>query len=234
MKTSNKTEIVLAKKSGYIMVEAVMEHREVEVWTKDGNLETIEHAYAGDLVATSCDKAGKSVIDKFGHVNSWKIAEDVLRKKYDFDVDDYNDNGKTLCTPKGGVQTFKRLTEDTTFMKPWGEGGALVPQHIAAGGWANVTDPADVYGIAEDEFAETYEIINPMEMVEVVKLTSIRYYKGYMPIGILTNSKGREVGYLSPFRGYSFQVSADFEGHGDFGSTQVFGLNNLLDARPGT
>ena len=70
--------------------------------------------------------------------------------------------------------------------------------------------------------------------VETITLSSIRYYKGYMPIGILTNDDGMEVGYLSPFRGYSFQVSATFEGHSDLGSTQVFGLNNLLDARFGT
>ena len=70
--------------------------------------------------------------------------------------------------------------------------------------------------------------------VETITLSSIRYYKGYMPIGILTNDDGMEVGYLSPFRGYSFQVSATFEGHSNLGSTQVFGLNNLLDARFGT
>lgn len=70
--------------------------------------------------------------------------------------------------------------------------------------------------------------------IEVIHLSSIRYYKGYMPIGILTDDAGHEVGYLAPFRGYSFQVSATFEGHSDLGSTQVFGLNNILDARLGT
>lgn len=70
--------------------------------------------------------------------------------------------------------------------------------------------------------------------VEVITLSSIRYYKGYMPIGVLTNEDGDEVGYLAPFRAYSFQVSATFDGHSDLGSTQVFGLNNLLDARFGT
>lgn len=33
--------------------------------------------------------------------------------------------------------------------------------------------------------------------------------------------------YLSAFRGYSFQVSGDYEGHGDCGSTQVFGLGHI-------
>ena len=234
MKTNTSTEIVHARKNGMIHVDKISECAEIEVWSKNGNLETVEHVHVGDLVATRCDKAGKSVIDGFGHENSWKISREVLAKKYDFDANELEKFGKVVATPKGGIQTFKKLNEDTTFMKPWGPNGEMVPQKILAGGWANITDPADVYGIAAEEFEETYEVLNGMRAVEVITLSSIRYYKGYMPIGILTNSKGMEVGYLSPFRGYSFQVSATFEGHSDLGSTQVFGLNNLLDARFGT
>lgn len=37
--------------------------------------------------------------------------------------------------------------------------------------------------------------------------------------------------YLSPFRGYRFQVSGTFDGHGDYGSTEVVGLGNVLHAK---
>lgn len=36
----------------------------------------------------------------------------------------------------------------------------------------------------------------------------------------------KTIGYLTPFRGYRFQVSGDFEGHGDFGSTIVTKLRD--------
>ena len=39
---------------------------------------------------------------------------------------------------------------------PWGENGALVPQHLRAGSYLNITDVNDIYGIAEQEFYETY------------------------------------------------------------------------------
>lgn len=41
------------------------------------------------------------------------------------------------------------------------------------------------------------------------------------------NDEHVESYYLSAFRGYSFQVSGDYEGHGDYGSTQVFGLGHI-------
>ena len=61
-------------------------------------------------------------------------------------------------------------------------------------------------------------------------------FEGYsrIPVVALVNGEGREVGYLSPFRGYSFQVSGDRDGQGDLGSSQVIGLNNIMDARLGT
>ena len=233
-KNTNSTIIVLARKNGYIHVYKAEEKKVIQVWTKNGNLESEEEILPGQLLVTRSDKIGHPVVDSNGHTNSWRIDIEVLRKKYDFDEDTLDRDGDVVAVPKGGVQVFKKLTEDTVFMKPWGEGGALVEQKILAGGWANITDLSDVYGIAAEEFSETYEIIDPMEAVEVVKLTSIRYYKGYMPIGILTNSRGVEVGYLSPFRAYSFQVSSTFEGQGCEGASQVFGLNNLLDGRLGT
>lgn len=41
----------------------------------------------------------------------------------------------------------------------------------------------------------------------------------------------KTVGYLSPFRGYSFQVSETLNGHRDMGSSQVIGLGNIWKSR---
>lgn len=65
------------------------------------------------------------------------------------------------------------------------------------------------------------------ENVRTITISEIRSYHG-MPIAILVDESGEEVGYLSPFRKYSFQVSGTFEGQGDMGSTRVVGLMNIL------
>ena len=46
----------------------------------------------------------------------------------------------------------------------------------------------------------------------------------------LTDAEGNKVvkGYLSPFRGYRFQVSGDSHGSGDYGSTTVMDLRDLI------
>ena len=55
--------------------------------------------------------------------------------------------------------------------------------------------------------------------------------KHYMPILTLVcaDKDDNEIvtGYLSPFRGYSFQVSASFTGSVDLGASQVVGLANI-------
>ena len=46
----------------------------------------------------------------------------------------------------------------------------------------------------------------------------------------LTDAEGKKVakGYLSPFRGYRFQVSGNAKGIGDYGSTKVMDLKDLI------
>ena len=52
---------------------------------------------------------------------------------------------------KGKPVTAARLGESITFTAPWGE-----EMRIRAGGYLIISNPADVYGIAEDEFCKTY------------------------------------------------------------------------------
>lgn len=54
----------------------------------------------------------------------------------------------------------------------------------------------------------------------------IKFTEGRMPILVLTNSEKNI--YLSPFRGYKFQVSNSFDGDWDLGSSRVVGLGNII------
>lgn len=66
-----------------------------------------------------------------------------------------------------------------------------------------------------------------------VSIKEIKFYNENikMPIGILTDENGEEVGYLSPFRNYCFQVSGTFDGQMDLGSSKVIGLGNVWNAK---
>lgn len=57
--------------------------------------------------------------------------------------------------------------------------------------------------------------------------------KSGFPQIVYTDIVGNTV-CLSPFRGYSFQVSGNLKGDGAYGATPVVGLNNILDAEYGT
>lgn len=73
--------------------------------------------------------------------------------------------------------------------------------------------------------------------LKAVEITTYDFNRGekqyHMPIlklaGVTNDDAAAEVfvGYLSPFRGYRFQVSATHDGQVDLGSSDVVGLANL-------
>lgn len=164
LKETNRFDTVTAEKSGYISVRKGTPGEEIPTYTNDGKLESPEVYQEGKYIATRVDNEGKPVIDKYGHTNQWQIDEDVLRRKYDVGE---NIPENEMIKPCGGEQTFARIPEPKehdgcagiAMMKPWGENGKLIPQTVDYGGYLNVTNTKDIYGIAKNEFAETYRTI---------------------------------------------------------------------------
>lgn len=148
-------EEVTAEKSARILVRDGVIGEQIPVWTKNGNREADEVVSEGRVVVTRCDNDGNPILDSHGHTNTWTMDVDTFRKKYD--AENISENG--VAKPRGGKQRFIQVDRDIAIMVPWGENGALIPQTIDAGGWLNVTDPNDVYGIAAEEFAETYATV---------------------------------------------------------------------------
>lgn len=62
--------------------------------------------------------------------------------------------------------------------------------------------------------------------INIVSINNIVNHNG-MPVAVIT-ACDEEVGYLSPFRSYTFQVSETVDGQWDLGCSQVIGLKNLL------
>ncbi len=150
-------DITFAEKSARVLVRKAVEGERIPVYSQGGILEANETGIAGKLVLTKAGPDGKPVIDEFGHENSWQADESVVRKKYEIPEGEIQDG---ICAKAaGGQQKFVQVDRDVCFMVPWGEGGSLIPQNIEAGGYMNITDPKDVYGISARDFNDTYQVL---------------------------------------------------------------------------
>lgn len=149
--------LIKAEKAGCVFArKADAKGEYITVYTSNGNEEVKrEFAPAGSWLLTRATLDGEVVLNAAGKPNSWVPDAGVFAKKYD--VANMCDDGFTK--PKGGVQTFVRVTDDITIIVPWGKDGELIPQYLEAGSVLNITTPYDIYGIAEIEFSETYAII---------------------------------------------------------------------------
>ena len=144
-----------AEKSACIRIRKGEIGEKIQVYTSNGNLEASETYHdTNNWIVTRVDLDGKTVIDKYNHDNTWQISDETLKKKYDFD----NMTSDNIVKPKGGIQTFIQVDKDIAIMVPWGENGSLIPQVIDKNGYLNITKPEDIYGIAAEEFAETYAV----------------------------------------------------------------------------
>ncbi|MCM1213984.1 MAG: hypothetical protein NC548_05640 [Lachnospiraceae bacterium] len=73
--------------------------------------------------------------------------------------------------------------------------------------------------------------------MKTISISEIRFYedsRDKIPVAILVDETGKAVGYLAPFRAYAFQVSSTFEGTGCLGSSEVFGLKNVIHSASGS
>ena len=63
-------------------------------------------------------------------------------------------NNNLIFRPKGGVQLFVQIP-DNIILEQWGS-----KMQIAQGGYINITDPSDMYGISERDFTDTYRKVS--------------------------------------------------------------------------
>ena len=99
-------------------------------------------------IATKVDENGNIIVDNNGHVNQWIIDDATFKKKYEIDPDNPN-----LCRPKGGTQIFVQIN-DNIILNQWGS-----DMQIAAGGYINITNVDDMYGISKRDFEDTYKFL---------------------------------------------------------------------------
>lgn len=103
-------------------------------------------------VVTKIDEEGEIVVDENGYPNEWIIDDTTFRKKYE--VDPIN---PTLYKPRGGIQTFVEIL-DNIILEQWGS-----EMKIARGGFINITNADDMYGISSRDFYDTYQWIDEIK-----------------------------------------------------------------------
>ena len=80
----------------------------------------------------------------------------------------------SVYKPKGGPQIFVPIVMDV-ILEQWG--GEM---KIEAGGWLNITNPDDIYGISERDFYDTYRFVDDVTLTKTKKqnfFIKISYFK---------------------------------------------------------
>ncbi|MFI3260989.1 MAG: hypothetical protein R3Y13_04695 [bacterium] len=105
-----------------------------------------------DWIVKKTDEEGNVLVDKNGKENIWIIDDETFMKKYELD-----NNNLSMYKPKGGIQTFVQIYEGIN-LEQWGS-----EMSISEGGYINITDLNDVYGISERDFNDTYKLLENEE-----------------------------------------------------------------------
>ena len=134
----------------------------VITWSVDANGNLIEEKVAQvkldpqtnqpGWIVTKVDEEGNAIIDNNGMYNQWIIDDSTFKKKYEIDPEN-----PFLFKPKGETQTFVEI-HDNIILDQWG-----AEMKIAAGGFINITNIDDIYGISKRDFEDTYKFTDELE-----------------------------------------------------------------------
>ena len=123
-----------------------------EIQEKVAQVQLDEQTKQPGWIATKVDEQGNIVVDNNNHPNQWIIDDTTFKKKYEIDPEN-----PSLYKPKGGPQTFVQIT-DNIILSQWGS-----DMQIAAGGYINITNIDDMYGISQRDFQDTYRFTEDLE-----------------------------------------------------------------------
>ena len=159
--------IVAEKKNdAYVSFRRAVPGEEIVSIDKNGVVEGTVKGREDLMVVTRCDKDGNPILNKDGKPNTWTIEEDIFKRTFSADE-------KTgIALPKQEKRIFLQVDRDIDIPVSWADNGI---QHVPAGGYLNITNEKDVYGIGQEEFKETYNVVEQskesIEMQDAVKIS---------------------------------------------------------------
>lgn len=138
-----------AIKKGKVRMRKANDGEEIITWSSDslGNevKEKVAKAEKDDLILTKVDESGKAIVDKNNHLNEWIVKKETFMEKYEPDIE-----GTGLFKPIVKEQLFVRINDDIILNNN---------MKIAQGGYINITNALDMYGVSKRDFLDTYEVI---------------------------------------------------------------------------
>ncbi len=143
------------KKYARVEAEKGVPGEKITTVMKDGHVEV------SDVVVKADENGNADWIVTNPDGERYAVPHEKFIKRYELEV---GADGKHA--PKGSPIEAIEVPEEITFDVPWGENGALVPMTIKEGGYLNITDLSDIYGIQKDEFANTYARCNEKGIFE--------------------------------------------------------------------
>ena len=159
--TSGWMKPIVAEKFTRIMARKGTVGEVVTTWSQDaaGNpvkekVSTVEldkQTNEPGWVVTKLDESNNVLVDQNNNINSWIIDDSTFKKKYELE-------NLNIYKPTGGLQVFVEIN-DNIILEQW---GSLMK--IAKGGYINITNPLDMYGISKQDFLDTYKVIDREEV----------------------------------------------------------------------
>ncbi len=156
---------IQAEKFARIIARKGIVGEEVISWSVDENGNEIkekvdqvkldENTNNPGWVVTKADENGNVIVDNNGHKNEWIIDDTTFNKKYEVSEESIG-----LFKPKGGVQVFVEIP-DNIILNQWGS-----DMQIAKGGYINITNVDDMYGISKRDFDDTYKVVNAEQLTK--------------------------------------------------------------------
>ena len=143
------------KKYARVEAEKGVPGEKITTVMKDGHVEV------SDVVVKADENGNADWIVTNPDGERYAVPHAKFIKRYELEV---GVDGKHA--PKGSPIEAIEVPEEITFDVPWGENGAPVPMTIKEGGYLNITDLSDIYGIQKDEFANTYARCNEKGIFE--------------------------------------------------------------------
>ena len=163
--SSGELTPVVAVKFARVLARRGVVGEEVISYSQNGIVEKVDtvkedpETKEAGWVLTKLDENGEVVVDEFGHANEWIVDAKTFAKKYE--LDETKTGG--VYKPKGGPQIFVPIVMDV-ILEQWGS-----EMKIEAGGWLNITDANDIYGISQRDFEDTYKIVGEEPAYKLTK-----------------------------------------------------------------
>lgn len=152
---SGKLEPICAVKTGKVLARRGKLGEEVITYTDKGLIEkknkvsVDKNTGSVDMVLMKANDYGYPIIDEYGHVNEWIVKEKDFVEEY---VPDKEIDGVFQSTD--GLQLFVPVLIDMVFMQNGKD------MFVGSGGYLNITDITDIYGISKRDFEDTYHVID--------------------------------------------------------------------------